>query len=161
MNYYAITTGKNFSLALVSPKDWTSESGIPEYSIVGWGDATLGQLGNGIGSSSVKMAKIATYPTDFDIKDYRDMKSGENHTLFLTKDGKVYSWGGAEDENIYEIHKVLFKNNPKIVYVFAGNNKSAAIDEDGRIYEWSLIEGKKNSIINPISDETSRLFSVK
>ena len=100
VNYYAVSTGKNFSLALVSPKDWTSESGIPEYSIVGWGDASLGQLGNGIGSSSVKMAKIATYPADFDIKDYRDMRSGENHTLFLTKNGDVYSGGGAEDENI-------------------------------------------------------------
>ena len=160
VNYYAVSTGKNFSLALVSPKDWTSESGIPEYSIVGWGDATLGQLGNGIGSSSVKMTKIATFSADI-IKDYRDMKSGENHTLFLSKNGDVYSWGGAEDENIYKIHKVSFKDNSKIIYVAAGNNKSAAIDEDGRIYEWSLIEGKKNSIVNPISDETSRLFSVK
>lgn len=161
VNYYAVTTGYNFSLALVSSQNWSSESGKPEYSIIGWGDATNGQLGNGIGSEKEKMTHIASITEDI-AKDYKDMQAGTNHALFLTKSGDVYSWGGnADDISIYKVHKILFQNSPKIVYISAGYNKSAAIDEEGKIYEWSIIEGKEGTVVKPISDTSSKLFSCK
>ena len=161
VNYYAITTGNNFSLALVSPQNWTSESGNPEFSIIGWGDSTQGQLGKGVGSSKEKMKSIDNITSDI-AKDYKDMQAGTNHALFLTKSGEVYSWrGNADDINIYKVHKIHFENSPQIVYISAGYNKSAAIDEDGKIYEWSVIEGKEGTVIKPISGTSSRLFSCK
>ena len=148
---------------MVSPQGWTVESGKPEYSIIGWGDATLGQLGNGIGSEKEKMAPITDADFINKIKDYRDMKSGTNHTLFLTKNGEVYSWGGNSSvEGIYKIHQVQFKDSPKIIFIAAGNGKSAAIDEDGKIYEWGLAQGINEATrVNPISETPNRIFTCK
>lgn len=164
VDFYAIAAGKNFSLAVVSPQGWTSESDKPEFSVIGWGSNEYGQLGNNKISTTTDKCEemlIASLSAAI-VKDYRDMQAGNNHALFLTKSGKVYSWGGSNDNaSVYNVHQVSFKNNPKIVYISAGNGFSSALDEDGNLYSWSVIQGQTGSVVNPISGINTSLFSTK
>lgn len=172
VNFYAIAAGNNFSLAIVSPKDWVKDGDkpgdkYPEYSVIGWGNNTYGQIGSSKGinddDSQEEMTLIENaYLSSDVVKDYRDMQAGNNHALFLTKSGKVYSWGGSKDSStIYTVHKVNFKNDPKIVYISAGNERSSALDEEGNLYTWSVTEGQSSNTINPVSGVNQSLFSTK
>ncbi len=170
VNFYAVAAGENFSLAVVSPKDWV-EGGDkpgdknPEYSVIGWGNNTYGQIGSikGIGDedSEEEMTLIENgYLPSEKVADYRDMQAGNNHALFLTKSGEVYTWGGSNDTPaIYSVHKVKFQGDPKIVYISAGNGISSAMDENGNLYSWSLNEGQKGNTVNPISGINNSLFA--
>lgn len=172
VNFYAIAAGNNFSLAIVSPKGWVKDGDkpgdkYPEYSVIGWGNNTYGQIGSSKGinddDSQEEMTLIENaYLSSDVVKDYRDMQAGNNHALFLTKSGKVYSWGGSKDSStIYTVHKVNFKNDPKIVYISAGNERSSALDEEGNLYTWSVTEGQSSNTINPVSGVNQSLFSTK
>lgn len=164
VDFYAIAAGKNFSLAVVSPQGWTSESDKPEFSVIGWGSNEYGQLGNNKISTTTDKCEemlIASLSAAI-VKDYRDMQAGENHALFLTKSGKVYSWGGSNSVSaIYNIHQVTFENNPKIIYIAAGNDCSSALDENGNLYSWSIIQGQNGSIVKPISNIDNSMFSIQ
>lgn len=162
VNFYAIAAGNDFSLAVVSPKE--TQPNIANYSVIGWGRNNYGQIGSGkVTDKNEEMTLIAssTLPSAT-VENYRDMQAGNNHALFLTKSGKVYSWGGSNDNaSVYNVHQVSFKNNPKIVYISAGNGFSSALDEDGNLYSWSVIQGQTGSVVNPISGINTSLFSTK
>ena len=74
------------------------------------------------------------------VSTYRDLKAGKYHALFLTKAGKVYSWGGSTTKS--NPHPVTALNSLSggkfIVSVSAGNDCSSAIDNEGNIYTWTV-----------------------
>lgn len=74
--------------------------------------------------------------------------SGENHTLFLTNEGKVYAYGQNTNgqcgtgTKVNSVVPTLVKDNvgiselSNIIDIAAGNNYSVAVDKDGNLYTW-------------------------
>ncbi len=138
--YYALAAGDNFSLAIiVRNTDMPTDGSMPtDFHIIGWGDDTYGQLGIGVASGPQKMT-ILPITTDI-VSNYRDLQAGKYHALFLTKDGKVYSWGGSTTKaNPHPVEALnSLSGGKKIIAVSAGNDCSSAIDNEGNIYTWTV-----------------------
>lgn len=138
--YYALAAGDNYSLAIiVRNTDMPTDGSMPtDFRIIGWGDDTYGQLGVGVASGPQKMT-ILPITTDI-VSNYRDLQAGKYHALFLTKDGKVYSWGGSTTKaNPHPVEALnSLSGGKKIIAVSAGNDCSSAIDNEGNIYTWTV-----------------------
>lgn len=65
---------------------------------------------------------------------------GDYHTLALTDNGVVYSWGGSLwDKTGHKgggIHKIERLNNKNIVDIACGDFHSVALTETGEVYSW-------------------------
>ena len=138
--YYALAAGDNYSLAIiVRNTDMPEDGSMPtDFHIIGWGDDTYGQLGIGVASGPQKMT-ILPITTDI-VSNYRDLQAGKYHALFLTKDGKVYSWGGSSTKaSPHPVEALNSLGGGKfIVAVSAGNDCSSAVDNEGNIYTWTV-----------------------
>jgi alpha-tubulin suppressor-like RCC1 family protein len=74
--------------------------------------------------------------------------AGFHHSLALTKNGDVYSWGlnglaQLGHDNFSEIElmvptKIEFPNSEHVVCITAGSYNSAAVTKDGRVYTWGM-----------------------
>jgi alpha-tubulin suppressor-like RCC1 family protein len=107
-------------------------------SLYSWGDNARGQLGRDLeGSQSNTWPGIVTVPTRVTA-----CAAGGEHSLCLTDDGSVYSWGsndahacGCEDsctESITNPHKIM--NLPNMVAIAAGAKHSITVDVDGAVW---------------------------
>ena len=93
---------------------------------------------------------------------------GESHTLALTDNGDVYSWGrgyegqlgirkSIETVSIPKYIDTLFRK--RVVDIACGSRHSMAIDENGDLYTWGegrcgqLGRGKERSTIYPTKVE--------
>lgn len=75
-------------------------------------------------------------------------KCGYNHTICLTEDGEVYSWGYGKDgalghsnfENSLAPKKIEYfsQNGLKIKKIECGDYFSMALTNDGKIYTWGM-----------------------
>ena len=160
--YYAIAAGYQCSLAVVAKEtDVPSESGVmpDNFYLIGWGDNSYNQLGLSSHSNIVPLSSDI-------IKKYRDMKCGKYHTLFLTKDGKVYSWGGKIAKATPHLVEGLKGKN---IVSISANDKSAsdennicssALDDEGNIYIWYDNNSNKNNESKPIIFKGGRDFSM-
>ncbi len=72
------------------------------------------------------------------------MDCGFKHTVALTKEGKVYTWGegregelGHGDETESALPRMVEAlKEKKIVKVGAGNGYTIALSEEGELYSW-------------------------
>lgn len=102
-----------------------------------WGNNSYGELGTGD-------TRQRTTPTMIPVpnKSWKMVSCGSSHTIGLTEDGEVYSWG----RNIYGqlgIDSTRNNSTPQRVgnrsnwqYVFASGNQSYAIDSNFKLYSW-------------------------
>lgn len=134
--------------------------------IFSWGAGEFGQLGHGDLEQRLlpkriedpKNVKCSSSPTHLvyfsfvcaDVLIFRfvQVDGGTWHSLALSSDGDVYSWGGGgygqlghlnEDELekiAYRPTRVTFPDGVKIVKVAAGENFSVALSRSGDIYTW-------------------------
>ena len=108
--------------------------------ILGWGDNRKGQLGT-------TPAKLLTKPQaaadGLDGRDLADIQCGNENTLFLTKDGEVYTCGtnsrgaqglGRLNGNVKTPTKI--PGLERIVQISCGFGHNAALDADGHIWIW-------------------------
>lgn len=75
--------------------------------------------------------------------------SGDAHTLCITSQGRVYSWGdgdygklgrgGSDGSKIPRLVEKL--QNVEIVSVYCGGQFSIALSSDGEVYSWGKGEG--------------------
>lgn len=103
-----------------------------------WGYNPSGQFGDETEDYSLKPEKV-TFLEDVEIKD---ISSGEFHSLALSKEGKVYSWG-ANDYGQLGDGTLNAKYMPvevpdlrDVKFISARGNTSSCIKEDGRGYFW-------------------------
>lgn len=77
------------------------------------------------------------------LENVTDICAGGMHTVCLTEDGNVYTFGcddegalgrEADDENSFEPGQVVLPG--LVVQVTAGDSHSAALLEDGRVFAW-------------------------
>lgn len=118
---------QHFRVAIVS------EDGNTATKAYAWGDNYLGELGNGTGVERDDVG-VVTYTTPQEVLfdtpvELTAVSSGQNFTVTLTTDGKIYGWGSnawgqlgtSEPENKLNV----FKTTP---IIFAPN-VSAGIDD--------------------------------
>lgn len=102
-----------------------------------WGNNSYGELGTGDGRQRTVPTMIV-----FPSKRWKMVSCGSSHTIALTEDGEIYSWG----RNIYGqlgIDSIRNNDTPQKVgnrsnwqYVFASGNQSYAIDSNFKLYSW-------------------------
>jgi alpha-tubulin suppressor-like RCC1 family protein len=106
-----------------------------------------------VSSNTTKSDNVTSTYGVFNLKDndkILSMALGDNHTISLSNDGRVFSWGlnnlgqlGTNDVLlpgfIIELtDKFKLDNSDKIVKVSAGLDHSAAISLSGRVFTWGL-----------------------
>ena len=175
--YYAIEAGNKCSLAIVAKaSDIPPETGVVpnEFRLVGWGNNRYNQLGLATATPETSPQKQTIIPLikPCIVKKYRDMKCGKYHTLFLTNDGEVYSWGGETAKA--KPHLVEGLKGKNIISISAngksysndtvdntGYTYSSALDNEGNIYIWSDTIKCKNNENNPIKITGGKNFTLK
>lgn len=68
--------------------------------------------------------------------------AGGLHTLALSAEGRVYSWGCNDEKALghgapeFTVAMVEGLDGVRVVQVAAGDSISAALSEDGRVFSW-------------------------
>ena len=114
----------------------------------GWGLNDIFQLGNGTTTSrSVPIAVTAT--GSLSGKTVTALQSGYGHTLALTSDGKLFSWGLNENGQLGD-GTTINRSTPvavnmsgtlagkTVTAIAAGLFQSLALTSDGRVFAWGV-----------------------
>ena len=123
-----------------------AESGVgaaPAYSmgkVYSFGSGDFGRLGHG-DNLPHKTAKLVEILRD---KDVRKITCGERHTVALTAEGSIYSWGYGGDGQLghgdYQVQTlpalVTALRSEHIVDIACGDKHTAAITSGGDLYTW-------------------------
>lgn len=130
------------------------------------GDQTLYSLGdNEYGELGVEKLKYASQPVKVDFFESRGEKikkvsAGGRHSLVLTENFKVYSFGdnsegqcsGFEPANFKPI-KIKFPGKPKIIDIYSNYNHSIALSSTGDVYSWGDTSQGKLGYVTGVSTQ--------
>lgn len=118
--------------------------------VYGWGLNNYGQLAMDEEIDKVVEPRhLSSLPSDIKIKS---MAGGHHHTILLTEDGNIYSWGrgdygqlghGNTNNNIVPTAIEVFKNLPednRVVQISSGDNHCTAVTQQGDVYTWGFGE---------------------
>ncbi|XP_060527187.1 probable E3 ubiquitin-protein ligase HERC1 [Cylas formicarius] len=106
------------------------------------GKGSYGRLGLGESSNQILPKRILL---DSVVEKLSSSKGSDGHTLALTEDGHVYSWGDGDYGKLGHGNCATHKQperiggpfaNKVVKYINAGYRHSAAITDDGRLYTW-------------------------
>lgn len=127
-----------------------------------WGVGDAGQLG--VQTEEGESLKPIEIPYLND-KRIKNVVCGGMHSLALSIDGTVYSWG-CNDEGVLgregneeEPAPVVFPTDTFIKEVVAGDSISAAVDEFDNLWTWGLFRGPGGVIGHSVSD-TGKVISM-
>ena len=106
-----------------------------------WGKCHYGQLGQGEMDEDIHEPRPLVFPGGVVI---REVATGESHTMAITNQGHVYSWGlgyygclGHGNETSHSTPKLIEAlRDVTIVTACGGTAHSLAIASDGRMYVW-------------------------
>ena len=115
-----------------------------------WGDNTYGQLGNGAGSedtSSTSPIQVRNSSSDGYLEKVIKVAQGLTHSVALTEDGKVYTWGNGESGQLgasaaRRLLPAVVSVSASgeyltgIVDITAGDKFTAALDDRGYVWIW-------------------------
>ncbi|KAE9550089.1 hypothetical protein FO519_006701 [Halicephalobus sp. NKZ332] len=113
------------------------------------GDGQMGEaeIENESGQCFLEPVEIADAP-----ENIQTVACGLKHTLFLTKNHRVYSVGNNEcgqlgrdvyQDESFEIRPVDLKSTIKIIQIAAGQFHNAAVADDGKFYMWGANHGSQ------------------
>ncbi|CAB3407982.1 unnamed protein product [Caenorhabditis bovis] len=118
--------------------------------LLGCGQAVEGQLGVRLPEPTLSVPEqIIGAPSDATGTLVKSVACGENHTLFLTENGKMWSVGGNQDgqlgrgnhnEGSFSIFPVSCSSGVSYIQIAAGRAHSLALAEDGRVFAWGSNE---------------------
>jgi len=125
----AVSAGDSYSLALTA-----------DGAVWSWGYGGLGGLGHGDEQSQWQPKKIEAFAGQRVIA----VSAGGSHSLVLTADGSVWSWGwsdagrlghGDEQQELLPT-KIEALAGRRVVAVSAGSSHSLALTADGAVWSW-------------------------
>ncbi|CCD73459.1 HECT domain-containing protein [Caenorhabditis elegans] len=118
--------------------------------LLGCGHTGEGQLGVRLSESTIQVPeRIIGAPNDMDGTAVTSVTCGEQHTVFLTKDGKMWSVGsnmdgqlgrGSRTEGSFSIYPVSWTSSAKIIQISAGRSHTVSVTDDGRVFAWGSNE---------------------
>ncbi|CAG2110214.1 unnamed protein product [Medioppia subpectinata] len=108
----------------------------------GWGHNASGQIGIGSMSDTPTPQPIKILSRRLQLKPIEDISCGDNHSLALTRDGLIYSFGAndrrqcgqREGKLVWVPTKVTL--NVKFVSISCGRNHSCGLTDRGTAYVW-------------------------
>ncbi len=110
--------------------------------IVGFGKNDVGQLGNFSYENTTIPKEVCINNSLNTLDNIIEIGTGNNHSIALSKDGYVYTWGkndyrqlGNSIEN-YRNSAIKIDSLSQIVKVDAYNNRCTAINSEGEIFVW-------------------------
>lgn len=129
-NWLVVSAGANYFLAI---RD--------DGKLFACGENDSGQLGDGAvvfpGTPSPRSS-----PVQIGSDTWISVSAGENHSLAIRNDGKLFAWGG----NLYgqlgigsrygEYSSPIKISDDRWIAVSAGNDHSLALREDGKVFAW-------------------------
>ena len=109
-------------------------------SIYAFGDNRSGQYGDGTTTSS-NIPKTINYPNGTNFVSFSE---GNNYSLGLSSDGRVYAWGDntngqlGDGTNVSELTpiQVTGLSGHRIIQVSCAGDSSMALCDDGSVYTW-------------------------
>ena len=113
-----------------------------------WGWNYHGQLGNNTKTNSNTIVAVQTIGTPLAGKKIVKIAAGQGHSLALTDDGMVYTWGrndtgqlgnNATTDAMLPVAVTVTgtpMSNKTIVEIASGARHSLAIDSSGKVYAW-------------------------
>ena len=131
----AIAAGQSHSLALKA-----------DGTVLAWGYNGNGQLGDGTNTTRYRVG--AVLDTSYNLlTGIRAIAAGNSHSLALTADGRVLTWGynnygqlGDGSTANSTLPRVVIHDSyfplQNMVAVAAGGNHSLALHRDGQVYSW-------------------------
>ncbi len=108
--------------------------------VYAWGRGEDGQLGLGDASDQLKPRLIECL---YD-KDVSQVVCGSGHTVVLSKDGNVYTWGRGDDGRLghgdtgwkHEPRLVTAMKNRFVRQITCGSYHTAAVTDTGELFTW-------------------------
>ena len=118
----------------------------PCIGLVGWGDNSLGQLGNNSTTSSLVPVTAGTSEA-LAGKTVTALAEGRYYSLALTSDGQVFAWGsnpygqlgnGSTTSSLVPVQTVTSGAlaGKTVVAIAAGDWHSMALTSDGQVFTW-------------------------
>jgi alpha-tubulin suppressor-like RCC1 family protein len=145
--------------------------------VYGWGQNAYGQLGNGASFNTSSPVAVDTSGV-LAGKTITAIAAGERHSLALSSEGKVYSWGSNEFGQLgttavtstlraiaVDVSGALAGKT--ITHIAAGNFHSVALASDGTVYTWGkgasgqIGNGSTNNQFTPVAVSTSGVLAGK
>ena len=132
-----IAAGANHNMVLTS-----------DGAVYTWGWNYHGQLGNNTKTNSNTIVAVQTIGTPIAGKKIVKIAAGQGHSLALTDDGMVYTWGrndtgqlgnNATTDVMLPVTVTVTgtpMSNKTIVEIASGARHSLAIDSSGKVYAW-------------------------
>jgi len=109
-------------------------------SVLSWGDGLFGQLGHGDEQIQLLPQKVEAFAG----QRVASVSAGHSHSLALSADGAVWSWGyglygqlghGDEQEQLLP-KKIEALEGQRVVAVSAGARHSLGLTADGSVWSW-------------------------
>ena len=150
-----IAAGANHNMVLTS-----------DGTVYAWGWNYHGQLGNNTKTNSNTIVAVQTIGTPLAGKKIVKIAAGQGHSLALTDDGRVYTWGrndtgqlgnNATTDAMLPVAVTVTgtpMNNKTIIEIASGARHSLAIDSSGKVYAWghnSSGQLGNNSTVNALT----------
>ncbi len=160
----AIAAGSRHSLVLDS-----------EGKVYAWGRNANGQLGNNSTTQSLIPVAVDTSGV-LAGKTITAIAAGENHSLVLDSEGKVYAWGynangqSGNNSTTQSLIPVAVDTSgvlagKTITAIAAANTFSLALSSEGKVYAWGGSEGLGNNTFTqsliPVAVDTSGVLAGK
>lgn len=105
-----------------------------------WGDGTTGMLGHGENAEE----NVPRVVEALQSKNISTVACGVNHTIAVTKEGEVFSWGSGEGGKLGQGHlrdrstpiRVAELKDKKVIKVACHDYHSSAVCGPGELYTW-------------------------
>ncbi|KAK2570042.1 PH [Acropora cervicornis] len=105
-----------------------------------WGDGTTGMLGHGENAEE----NVPRVVDALQSKNISTLACGVNHTIAVTKEGEVFSWGSGEGGKLGQGHlrdrstpiRVAELKDKKVIKVACHDYHSSAVCGPGELYTW-------------------------
>jgi alpha-tubulin suppressor-like RCC1 family protein len=105
--------------------------------VLGWGNNGFGKVGSVSALPHIAQPKLVA-----DLPAARALAAGQEHTLALTRDGRVFAWGGntygqlglGDIQTRFQPVEVSGLNG--VSAIAAGNQFSAVLKSDGTVWAW-------------------------
>ena len=164
VSFSAISAGGYFTLAL-------SDDGR----VFGWGRNSVGQLGDGTTTQRTTAVAVTTSGV-LDGVSIDAIATGNAHSLALSSDGRVFSWGGNQNGQLGD-GTLVSTTEPvqvttsgvlagvTVVAIAANGNSSYALGSNGRVYSWGfntyheLGDGTTERRLEPVAVTTSGVLN--
>ena len=124
----SISAGWNHSMALTR-----------DGKVFAWGYNGFGQLGDGTrGLDENRSTPVAVQG----LEDVISISAGDDHSMALTRDGKVFAWGCNVDGQLGDgtredrLTPVAVQDLEDVISISAGGFHSMALTRDGKVFAW-------------------------